>query len=195
LTLRNAWIKRNEETGEFIKQNLPKISVKTKKCSICEKEKDASFFTIDKQKRDGLRSSCLECSKLNNYTSILDGTKKVCPSCKQEKEKTEFSLAKNSKDGLQIYCKLCCVEKNQKKKYGIDFDDYKRMYEKQKGLCAICNNPIGFRHRDTHVDHCHKSSKVRGLLCYLCNLGLGTFRDNTTYLQMAIKYLRRHISE
>ena len=39
------------------------------------------------------------------------------------------------------------------------------------------------------MDHCHKTKKIRGLLCHTCNSGLGMFKDNIEYLKNAIKYL------
>ncbi|WP_225102842.1 endonuclease domain-containing protein [Streptomyces sp. CoH27] len=43
-----------------------------------------------------------------------------------------------------------------------------------------------------NVDHCHRTSKVRGLLCRACNLGIGHFDDNLDVLRNAIVYLQRH---
>jgi len=83
---------------------------------------------------------------------------------------------------------------NLKKYYGIDANDYNRMLKNQNGVCAICGREE--RRRDKfgnlmrlHVDHCHKSHTVRGLLCNSCNTAIGHFEDNTEYLQKAILYL------
>jgi hypothetical protein len=59
------------------------------------------------------------------------------------------------------------------------------MVKAQNGLCAIC----GAEPDELVVDHCHASGNVRGLLCHSCNLGLGKFFDNTSYLSNAINYL------
>lgn len=82
-----------------------------------------------------------------------------------------------------------------KREYGLDWETYLEMYERQSGSCAICRTPIGlFRGDETalpvpHVDHCHSTEKVRGLLCPACNKGLGHFKDNATVLRLAIEYL------
>ena len=73
--------------------------------------------------------------------------------------------------------------------FGITPEIYKEMYESQAGLCKICENEIEFIHKNTHVDHCHTTGKVRGLLCHHCNLGLGHFKDNIKSLSSAINYL------
>jgi recombination endonuclease VII len=63
------------------------------------------------------------------------------------------------------------------RKYGISQIDYDVMLVRQGGRCAICrtDNP---GKRSFHVDHCHKTGIVRGLLCPRCNSALGFIRDN-----------------
>jgi hypothetical protein len=70
--------------------------------------------------------------------------------------------------------------------YGITPADYRVMLEKQGCQCAICG-AIG---DNLHVDHCHKTKKVRGLLCKNCNTALGLFRDNKESIMSAITYLQ-----
>lgn len=74
--------------------------------------------------------------------------------------------------------------------YGITAEDYERMLVAQDGGCAICgsDNAEG-RGGMLHVDHCHSTGKVRGLLCDQCNHGLGKFKDDQALLQRAIEYL------
>lgn len=74
-----------------------------------------------------------------------------------------------------------------KKKYGISLEQYDAMLAKQGGVCAICGRPPG--RRRLAVDHCHKTKRVRGLLCYKCNYGLGVFRDDPVRLAKASAYL------
>ena len=79
--------------------------------------------------------------------------------------------------------------KNQlKRKYGLTLEKVDKMYQEQKGCCAICGN-----HYDKLVvDHNHDTGKVRDLLCNICNLGLGKFKDNKNILLLAVKYLEKH---
>lgn len=69
--------------------------------------------------------------------------------------------------------------------YGISVDDLKLLVEKANGKCVICGEVA----TELHVDHCHKTNVVRGLLCRLCNLGLGYFKDDPERLSAAISYL------
>jgi hypothetical protein len=73
------------------------------------------------------------------------------------------------------------------KKYSITEDEYDEMSKKQNGLCAICGGVSPTR---LAVDHCHKTEKVRGLLCSRCNVGIGMFLDNTDIMNKAILYIK-----
>lgn len=86
---------------------------------------------------------------------------------------------------------------NYKRKYGITLQEYEDMHTKQEGLCAICNRPeTMLGHKGTlvslAVDHCHKTGKIRALLCRNCNTMLGGSRDNIDILLNAIRYLKEH---
>lgn len=74
--------------------------------------------------------------------------------------------------------------------YGIDGEDWARIFNTQERKCAGC-----FEHLDggkhTHLDHCHTTGRVRGLLCTLCNSALGYARDRITTLHNLIYYLER----
>lgn len=75
------------------------------------------------------------------------------------------------------------------KEHGMTLADYEDLLAKQKGQCAICFSLPSPRKR-LCVDHCHKTGKVRGLLCDACNKALGLFRDDPHRLKTAQKYLR-----
>lgn len=75
--------------------------------------------------------------------------------------------------------------------YGIDFEDWARLFESQGGKCAGCSNPLG-HDASTHVDHCHASGRVRGLLCSGCNHAVGKVRDSAATLRRLADYLERY---
>lgn len=65
------------------------------------------------------------------------------------------------------------------------------IYDANDGKCDICKRPPGRRkERKLALDHCHKSMKLRGLLCTSCNTGLGAFNDDPDLLSKAIEYLK-----
>jgi hypothetical protein len=75
--------------------------------------------------------------------------------------------------------------------YGIPQGQYEAMLEAQGGACAICGSdtPRSKAANHFHVDHCHGSGRVRGLLCSPCNTGLGKFRDDPVVMLRAVEYL------
>lgn len=80
--------------------------------------------------------------------------------------------------------------------YGITLADYSAMLNAQCGKCAICkrSDPNHQKHNFYHVDHCHITGKVRGLLCSTCNVALGGFGDDCATLRAALVYLERHVN-
>jgi hypothetical protein len=78
--------------------------------------------------------------------------------------------------------------------YGITLAEYNRLLKKQKGRCAICKMPPPkhWRFKRLSVDHCHTTNRNRGLLCHVCNLVVGQFKDNAKRFRAAAKYLEHH---
>lgn len=74
-----------------------------------------------------------------------------------------------------------------KVKYNITIEEYDQMLIDQGGVCKICGTPP--KKRLLAVDHCHKTKRVRGLLCYNCNYILGWWRDDAPRFRRAADYL------
>lgn len=81
------------------------------------------------------------------------------------------------------------LDRRLSRKYGMTEEDFGILWDQQMGRCAICQ--ISFDKDRPHVDHDHESGEVRGLLCSLCNPGIGFFRDDSELLDAAAAYLRR----
>lgn len=84
-----------------------------------------------------------------------------------------------------------------RKQYSLSRSSYDAMFDQQHGLCWICGFKLNKirgrlheREKSPHIDHDHKTGKVRGILCGLCNRGLGQFKDNPDLLIKAAEYLK-----
>lgn len=166
-------------------------------CPICGKEREfaskAYFYKAKKYNKP-----CKSCSNSLNaggigYVMYNDKGDKCCIDCKEFKPLTEYY---NNKSGKTSVCKDCSHKRASKyhkstyryAKYGITKECYDSMFKDQNGKCPICKTDL---QEEIHIDHCHITGKVRGILCGKCNKGLGQFDDNVIYLTNAIKYLTK----
>jgi len=75
--------------------------------------------------------------------------------------------------------------------YKISDDEKDDILKRQEGVCAICESIVD-NPKNWHLDHCHVTGKIRGVLCHKCNQGLGLFKDDIIILEKAIKYLNEN---
>lgn len=74
--------------------------------------------------------------------------------------------------------------------YGISLEEYRAMEQAQGGVCKICKGPPCGKAKRLSVDHCHRTGKIRGLLCSKCNTMIGLADDDPTVLDRATAYLK-----
>lgn len=79
-----------------------------------------------------------------------------------------------------------------KNRYGITADDYDQMLQSQRGKCSICSRNQKDVRLPFVIDHNHETGKIRGLLCFRCNTGIGQLCDDIGLLKKAIAYLESH---
>jgi hypothetical protein len=130
---------------------------------------------------------------------VPDGIK-WCRDCDAIKPLEEFVVSKKA-SGRGTYCKPCqnartyesrqrlqggSREYHLKRRYGIGTKAFAAILAAQQNKCLICDRPD-----PEHVDHSHETGKVRGILCFNCNQGLGNFRDDVRVLVRAANYLMR----
>lgn len=156
-----------------------------KHCNRCDTTKSLDDFYRDKTKRDGRSTKCKQCSKTFKTKLFRTKTEKFCPRCKATLPIDSFDLSTVG-DGYQTACKTCRnLVKRLSNYQDFDWNQFHKMMESQQGRCRICNKAAALV-----IDHCHKTGKVRGLLCHHCNIGLGAYEDNERVLLEAVRYLR-----
>lgn len=148
-------------------------------------------------------------SQLTDLTESL----KRCSKCAAAKPVSQFSRRSGYGDGRNAWCKAChssymavyeeSYERrrptsaevraaNYRKIHGITVGQYEVLLASQNGKCAICKTTKpGKNVTNFMVDHCHNTSRIRGLLCRSCNMALGMMKDSTTILRDAADYLER----
>ena len=141
-----------------------------KKCTKCKEKLPNAAFGKSKREKGGLLCSCRKCGAPGRKTSSAWRVSEV---------------GKRAVLKYQLYLK-----------YKLTLEDYDHMLEKQKGVCAVCGKPeTCAAHyggvRRLAVDHDHKTGKVRGLLCALCNQALGCVGDSKERLLQLAIYLEQ----
>lgn len=150
------------------------MKLKIKTCKNCN---------LDISIKHGCSRYCnQECYELwRNRIRKHDPVQKICKLC----DMAFVATGKGMRD--QLYCsERCHYISGIIRHYGDPNLIYKIWKISDK--CKICKRDFE-SNRDKHVDHCHASGKVRGILCNRCNFGLGYFRDDKEALREAIKYL------
>ena len=143
----------------------------------------------------------------NKYKEWMKTGVKKCAICMLEHPVSNFYWGNGYPGG---YCKECSKKTttqgrrdnperrlvNRRRrlvyKFGITHEQYDAMHWRQSGVCAICRSDKTWGDRRLSVDHCHKTGRVRDLLCSQCNSALGNFHDSLPLLQRAMEYLRAH---
>jgi hypothetical protein len=127
----------------------------------------------------------------NDPQKYLDRNKKQYqenpePARQREKKRVE-KIKKETPEKL----KRDTRDSRLKHLYGISLEEYNAMLEEQQYVCKICRRPNS-RNHPLSVDHCHRTGKVRALLCVKCNVGLGSLDDSIERLEEALLYLREY---
>jgi hypothetical protein len=113
-----------------------------------------------------------------------------CPECRAERAKAQIkAYSQRPEVRAERYASMRAgnyQRESAMRKYGITVADYELLYEAQGGKCGICEKPEPV----LCVDHCHRTNRVRGLLCRACNRSIGQLGDTADALQRAADYLR-----
>jgi len=133
-----------------------------KKCSRCQIEKELTEFSKDKRLASGIGAQCKQC--VNERHGIWYEANKDLA----------FTLTKDwqkrNPDKVKYYSRT-----RDLRRYGLERSDFENMLDLQEGKCNVClkeflSTPC--------VEHCHKTKKVRGLVCKHCNTSLAWFEKN-----------------
>lgn len=138
----------------------------------------------------GLCRNCYEKELRKNNPEFaqrqLDNNKNWRRDYREKKKQSDKNwLAKQDK----VYYKAKRRARRLLKTYNLTIDEYELMLKSQDYKCKICHKSPK-ENKKLHVDHCHKSGKVRGLLCFRCNYGISIFYDDYESLRRASEYIK-----
>ena len=153
-------------------------------CPSCETE-----FTPASNHQTWCSKKCYNRERQRRYLQIRPRTlTRPCRYC---------TKTYSSPDGRQYYCSDECsrIAKSLRQAYrlyGITMEEYRAIWLRQNGTCAICRKPERTaRNRLLTVDHDHVAGHVRGLLCSQCTRALGLLNDDPETIEAAAEYVRK----
>ncbi|WP_437076298.1 endonuclease VII domain-containing protein [Streptomyces sp. enrichment culture] len=175
-----------------------------KQCTGCKRNLPVSEFARDKNRGDGLQVRCREC--VAEYSAAhyrrrreamglavrekvdVPAGHKLCRACGDVKPHSEWHRNGSASDGLVTRCRACRAIQGRagrlKRHYGLSEAERDRLIADQGGVCCICLAAPA-----AHVDHCHETGRVRGVLCFSCNAALGQFKDRPDAIRRAAAYV------
>lgn len=188
-----------------------------KTCIDCLIDRDLEDFPLAPKRSDGHSSYCRECMGIRSKASyrkrraaegrpvrekeILPKGMRRCRDCLKVQALEAFPRNKCARDGRHSYCKPCHNARTREtverlhgttrhyhlmRRHSISALEADEILVEQDDVCPICLEKPA-----VHVDHDHATGRVRGILCFNCNGGLGQFRDRVDIMLNAIRYLER----
>jgi hypothetical protein len=164
----------------------------TKVCKACNVEKDIERFA-SRQTVTGpkLRGTCKDCrNEESRSRRAADNSARLKWERDYYNRKKEGVVLKKAAPSTPETIARQNKSWQLKNKYGLTIEQYETLLALQGNSCSICQEPFSSS-KDTHVDHCHTTGFVRGILCSNCNTALGLFKDDQTRLLMAVHYLNQ----
>jgi len=160
-----------------------------KVCTKCKLVSPVGSFTPSSERKDGLSPWCHACVAAQAKVRWND------PERRERLRKTWRESYYRHADDAKRWRKSVSGKKSKKQyklksKYGMTLADFSAMLLAQGNACAVCSiafidSPKG----GAHVDHCHATKRIRGLLCVRCNLTIGHAGDSVERLRALADYL------
>lgn len=148
----------------------------TKWCAGCSRTRQIKFFGKCKGRPLGLAYYCKSCAKNKNRkfrTKNPRGYKKLYTNWRKKNP-----LRLRSIGWIRYWPNLTNKER---------IEQYEKLFKNQKGKCKLCKK---YQNKYLAVDHCHRTKKVRGLLCNSCNLAVGHIETKIKIINKILKYIK-----
>ncbi len=115
----------------------------------------------------------------NWYLKNKDKVKDQTAKWQKDNNKKCRGYAKKYREKYPEKTKMATTKYRLRTQYGMTIDDYNKMFEEQNGCCFLCGRHQSELTSALHVDHDHKTGRVRKLLCKLCNVRVGWFENHS----------------
>lgn len=155
------------------------------RCNQCKLEKDRRWKELNREKH---------CESSKRWKK--NNRERVNQWNREDREKDPGKYKEWARIGRERLGELRTIKEVTRIR-GITLDQYYSLVGSQNNKCGICGESETRKNRMGNVarlaiDHCHKTQKVRALLCHGCNTGIGKFKESIELMGKAIEYLKKH---
>jgi hypothetical protein len=150
-------------------------------CSKCKIEKNISDFYKRNSRISGVFSECKLCNNKRSKEYKKKNLEKVSVKFKEYYLKNIDKIKEYNRSEKRKNVEF-------KNRYGITLDQRNKLFENQGGKCLTC---LTTKAKKFCVDHCHKSGKIRGILCDNCNKAIGLIKDKKETAYRIFNYLMK----
>jgi hypothetical protein len=158
-----------------------------KRCKHCGAEKPLDDFYRDRKARDGRRPECAACNLAARRAKYAEDPRPyIDRALKWQRENRERYLRQQSEYSRTPAKKVSNRKSHLKRKYGLTLEAFDALLASQGGGCAICGRPDA-----DNVDHDHTTGRVRGILCFNCNVAIGHVAEDEDRLAAVAAYLSK----
>lgn len=171
-----------------------------KRCSRCVRELPREAFASNRSMRDGLQAYCRECSAeycrqgqegegrtVRTRAAVPPGHQRRRRCCEAEPH-ADRGRGKTASGGWAGCCRTRRAQRDRGSRFlrehGLTRDGLRDRVARRHGICAIC-----LEAEPEHVDHVHRTGRVRGVACSNCNAALGQFKDQPDIMRRAADYV------
>lgn len=163
------------------------VTPKSRVCTACKIEKPIDEFHFAPKGTHGRQSKCKPCRAIvaANWHKNRSQERRVLDNKRTKQWRIDNPIKARNSELLHAY--------------GINWLEFLDMLKAHNWKCAICKTPVnvergkGKKYNRAHVDHCHATGKIRGILCTCCNSGIGMFKDSKKNLLRAVGYLEGQV--
>lgn len=149
--------------------------------------------------RYGASQKCVECTKVPaevRRRKAIEATRRWQKAHPERAKETQRRFSKKHRARItarRVADRIAnpdkYADKELRKTHGISLEQFRAVSESQGNVCKICGGTP--KTKRLHVDHCHTTNKIRGLLCERCNMALGLFDDDVERIHRAAEYVAK----
>lgn len=158
-----------------------RINKAVKRCPVCDEVSSRAWYEQRKEQVREYNKSYNAQMHIKEYRR-----RKTAEYRQQQSVRDAHNTAERQRAKDERYSFVRLV-----RSYGMEVIDFAYRLRAQDFKCAACRDVLGMG-RETHIDHCHTTGEVRGILCSRCNLSLGHAKDTPQRLRALADYLERY---